>query len=75
MCGRVCACVWQPTPRTADVTIIKNRRLYSRPNSHESVIFFVFFAFILFTLRTDAAVGGRGGGLDFAPMTSQLKWA
>ena len=29
----------------------QNRRLCSRPHSHKSVIFFVFLAFILFTLR------------------------
>ena len=42
-------CVWQPTPKTADVTVIK--RLCSRPHSHELVIFFVFLAFIVFMLR------------------------
>ena len=38
-------CVWRPTAITAD------RRLCSRPHSHESVIFFVFLAFIVFMLR------------------------
>ena len=29
----------------------QNRRLCSRPHSHESVIFFIFLSFIVFTLR------------------------
>ena len=36
-------CVWQPTPKTADVTKIVGSR--------ESVICFRIFAFIVFTLR------------------------
>ena len=35
----MCVAVWQPTPRTADVI----RRLCSRPDSHESVIFSYFW--------------------------------
>ena len=43
MCGRVCVCVWQPTPRMADVTVTKTAdMLCSRPHSHESVIFGIF---------------------------------
>ena len=62
----------------------QNRRLCSRPHSHESVIFFRIFGIHSFyataTLLnmslspamniwvTDAADGGCGGGMDFAPM-------
>ena len=57
----------------------QNRSWCSRPDSRESVIFFVFLIFIIFTLRllcwicicmqwTDAADDGCGGRLDFAPM-------
>ena len=45
VCDR--ACVGQPTTRMADVTITK----IACPHSHESVILFVFLAFILFKLR------------------------
>ena len=34
------------------MSLFQNRRLCSRPYSHESVIFFVFLAFMLFTLRS-----------------------
>ena len=39
----MCACVWQPTPKTADVNRHQNRRLYSCPHSHEPGIFFRIF--------------------------------
>ena len=42
------------------------------------MIFFVFLAFILcliyeYVCNEHAADGGGGGGLDFAPIASQLK--
>ena len=42
--------VCQPTPRTADVTVTKIAG-YVRVCMNESVIFLVFLAFILSTLR------------------------
>ena len=38
-------CVWQPIPKTADVTVTETAG--SRPHAHESVFFFVFLAFIV----------------------------
>ena len=48
VCVRVC--VWQPTPKTADVTVTKIAG-YVRVRIHESVIFLVFLAFIVFMLQ------------------------
>ena len=39
--------VRKPTPITYDVTVTKNRRLCSRPHSHDPVILFVLLSFIL----------------------------
>ena len=76
-------CVWKPNPRTADVTSTKIAG-YVRVRILMNRDFFIFLAFIVFyataTLLnmslspamnmwlTDAADGGCGGGLDFAPM-------
>ena len=75
----VCACVrvWQPTPKTADVTVTKIagyvRILVNRWFFH---IFGIHGFYATATLLNiwicmrwaDAANDGCGGGLDFAPM-------
>ena len=49
-CVRACARACVSTARTADVTVTKIAGYVRvRPHSHESVIFFVFLAFIVFT--------------------------
>ena len=70
--------VWQPTPKRL-MSPSPNRRLCSHLHSYESVIFLNFginsfhatatlLNMSLSPARTDAADGGCGGGLHFAPM-------
>ena len=78
--GRMSAwpCIWQSTPRTADVTVTEIAGYVRVRILIESVIFFRIFGIHSFYatatllnvwiyMRTDAADGGCGGGLDFAP--------
>ena len=78
--------MWQPTPRTTDVTVTKIADHFVRVRVLMNRRFvFVFLAFIF--LRYGHFVeymnmhainmwvtDSSGGGLDFAPMASQQRW-
>ena len=74
----VCVIMWQPTPKTADVTVTKiaGFRVRILMNPWFFRIFGIHSFYTTATLLniwicmkqwTDAADGGCGGGLDFAP--------
>ncbi len=75
----VCPCVWQPTPKTADVTVTKIagyvrvpilmiRWFFSYFGIHSFYATATLLNILICMQWTDAADSGCGGGLDFAPM-------
>ena len=58
--------VWQPTPKTADVTVFRIFGIHSFYTTASLLNMSLSPAMNMWL--TDAADGGCGGGLDFAPM-------